>query len=127
MLKRIDENLINTLCLIITLLLLPHLLLEPQPLLKRIIQLRIRITKLLAAHEALEALTQAGTRSMVLGEGRHHLWVTNCRTVSNARTSKLSRDVPMKAGDMQRGSMYSPTSLSSNRALVRGSLQSTLC
>lgn len=33
----------------------------------------------------------------------------------------------MKAGEMHKGSMNSPTSLSSKRALVRGSLHSTLC
>lgn len=33
----------------------------------------------------------------------------------------------MKAGEMQSGSMNSPTSLSRSLAFVRGSLQSTLC
>jgi hypothetical protein len=37
------------------------------------------------------------------------------------------RDEPMKEGLMHWFSMYSPTSLSSIRALVRGSEQSTLC
>lgn len=76
---RIHECLIYRLCLIITLLLLSgltsyasdkkldgpgcletHLFFETQPLLKGIVQLRIRIADFLAAQERLETFAQTG-------------------------------------------------------------------
>ena len=57
-LERIDERLVDILRLVVALLLLPHLLLEPQPLLERIVQLGVGVAELLPAHEALEPLAE---------------------------------------------------------------------
>ena len=76
---RVDKRLINPLRLLVSLLLLPHLqehnrellhyqankqtnlLFKPQSLLKRIIQLRVRIAKLLPTHESFKAFAQSRT------------------------------------------------------------------
>lgn len=52
-----------------------YLLLEAQSLFKRIVQLRVRVAELLAAHESLEALAEAWARAMPFGEGGHYLWM----------------------------------------------------
>ena len=56
---RIDIHLIDPLRLVVALLLLPHLLLETQPLLERVVQLRVRVAELLPAYEPLKPLAQA--------------------------------------------------------------------
>ena len=55
-----------------------HLLLEPEPLLERIVQLRVGVAELLAAHEPLEALAEPGARAVPFSKGRHYLWVADC-------------------------------------------------
>ena len=74
---RVDEGFINTLSLVITLLLLPDLLLEPQSLFEGVVQLGVGIAEFLAAHETFESFTETGTRSVPLGERGHDLWVTD--------------------------------------------------
>ena len=108
---RIDECLVNTLCFVVTGLLLSDLLLEAKSLLERIVQLRVGVAELLPAHEALETFAQTRARAMVLGQGRHHLRVTDCNgRVSNKLCSKSTSNLPMNAGEIQSGSMNSPTS-----------------
>ena len=63
---RVNEGLIDALRFIVALLLLSHLLLEAQPLLEWVVQFRVRIAELLAAHEALEAFTEARPRAVPL-------------------------------------------------------------
>ena len=74
---RVDEGFINTLSLVITLLLLPDLLLEPQSLFEGVVQLGVGIAEFLAAHETFESFTETGARSVPLGERGHDLWVTD--------------------------------------------------
>jgi hypothetical protein len=65
-----------------------------------------------------------------LGERRHDLRVTDWRAARRqlrAPALDARKGAPIKAGETQSGSMYSPTSLSSRRAFVRGSEHSTLC
>ena len=55
---RVNEGLVDALRFVVALLLLPHLLLEPQPLLERIVQLGVGVAELLPAHEALEPFAE---------------------------------------------------------------------
>lgn len=86
-----------------------NLLLEAQALLEGVVQLRVGVAELLAAHEALEPLAQPGPRAVPLGEGGHHLRVADYKQV-RLRIRKDKIHVPMKDGEMQSGSMNSPTS-----------------
>ena len=63
--------------LVVALLLLPGLLLETKALLERVVELRIGVAEFLATHETFEALTEARTRAMPLGEGGHDLRMAN--------------------------------------------------
>ena len=57
---RVDKGLIDALRLVIAGILLPHLLLETQPLLERVVQLRVRVADFLRTEESLKALAQPG-------------------------------------------------------------------
>ena len=92
-----------------------NLLLEARALLEGVVQLGVGVAELLAAHKALETLAQARPRAVPLGERRHHLWMADWRTTdtsgkSGDRDDEQGHGVPMKAGEMQSGSMNSPTS-----------------
>ena len=71
--SRVNIRLVDSLCLIVPLFLLSHLLLEPQTLFKGVVQLGVSVAELLSAHEALEPFAQARTRTMPLGERGHDL------------------------------------------------------
>lgn len=70
------EVLVDHLRLVVALGLLARLLLEPQALVERVVQLRVRVDNLLLAHKGLEAFADARQRPVVLGQGRHHLRVS---------------------------------------------------
>ena len=74
---RINVHLIYPLRLVVSLLLLPHLLLEAQALLEGVVQLRVGVAELLSTHEALETLAETGTGAVVLGKWGHDLWVAD--------------------------------------------------
>jgi hypothetical protein len=145
---RVHESLVDTLCLVIALSLLPALLLESLSLVERIVQLGVGVTDLLGSNECLETFTDTGSRSVVLGERRHDLRVTNyCRTghlvivLSRRKPSRLTDEGRVDAlvlnvlADKLETRMESAGNswiespnkhtLSSSRALVLGSEHST--
>jgi hypothetical protein len=110
---RVHKGLVDTLCLVITLSLLPALLLESLSLVEGIVQLGVGVADFLGSNESLETFTDTRSRSVVLGERRHDLRVTNyCRTghLVIVLSRRMPADLPMKDGLMHWFSMYSPTS-----------------
>ena len=77
MLECIDKDLIDTLSLVVTSILLPGLLLESLPLVKWIVQLGVGVANLLGGNKDFETLAETIDVSVSLGQGTHDLWVTD--------------------------------------------------
>lgn len=98
--SRINESLIVTLCLVISKILLPHLLLEVGLLDEGIVQLGVGVAELASGDETLETFTQSLARAVTLGERRHDLRVADDE---GRRDALVLNELPNELQDRRRG------------------------
>jgi hypothetical protein len=119
--------------LLITLRLLVHLLLKVGLLNEGVVQLGVSVADLASSDESLETLAESGTGTVVLGEGRHDLRVTDDEGGGDALVlDELADELGKGEGGelkvkKRRKRKEEERTLSRRRALVRGSEHSTLC